>query len=114
MPPRHLVVTFLILWWTLGTALFFWSARTVASALADGAHDPHVALLGAVEALAALLFLWPRTMRAGAAGLLGTFAVAFLLHAHQGQFRAELLVFAAAVAFVAAHGPITWEHLRAA
>ena len=113
MPPRRLVMTFLILWWTLGATLLFLSARTVRLALASTAHDPHVALLGAIEAVSALLFLWPRTMRAGAWGLLATIAVAFLLHAHGHQFRGDLLVYAAAVLFVSTHGPVTKEHLSA-
>jgi hypothetical protein len=50
-------------------------------------------------------------MRIGAAGLLGTFAVAFLSHAIQHEFRVELLVFAAAVLFVAVHGPVSPNQL---
>jgi uncharacterized membrane protein YphA (DoxX/SURF4 family) len=57
-----------------------------------------------------LLFLIPRTLRIGAVGLLVTFAVAFVAHAHQREFRGELLLFAAVVLFVAVHGavPLAW------
>lgn len=69
-------------------------------------------LVGGFEAVAALLFLAPRTMRLGAVGLLATFAFAFLLHAGRWQFRGDLLVYAAAVGFVAVHGAVPMSWLR--
>ena len=114
MPPRRLVLAFVLLWWTLGVVLCYLSVRTVLHAAGAGSRDVHVALLGAIEAAAALLFLVPRTLRLGAAGLLATFAVAFAAHALQGELRSDLLVFAAAVAFVAVHGPVSRAQLRGA
>jgi uncharacterized membrane protein YphA (DoxX/SURF4 family) len=116
MPPRGLVRAFVIQWWTVGLLLLFWSVRTAQRALeAGGSHNPHVALLGAVEGAAALLFLIPRTLRIGAAGLLFTFAVAFFAHAAQREFRGDLLLYGAVVAFVAVHGavPLSWLRSRA-
>lgn len=107
MPPRALVRAFVAMWWTVGVLLLFWSARTVNGAIQAGRlHDPHVALLGLVEAGAAVLFLMPRTMRLGAAGLLATFVVAFLVHAAHQEFRGDLLLYATVVSFVAVHGAV--------
>lgn len=52
-------------------------------------------MLASVETLAAALFLWPRTLRLGAAVLTAVFAVAFLAHAWRGQFPGALLEYAA-------------------
>lgn len=70
--------------------------------------DIHAIVLGSVEALAALLFLIPPTMRLGGYGLLGTFGFALLIHATRGQSAGSLLIFAAAVFFVIVHGPVPW------
>ena len=113
MPSAALVRAFVVQWWTSGVLLFFWSARTATQALHAGrSHDPHVALLGLVEGVAAILFLVPRTLRVGAVGLLATFAVAFLAHAALGEFRGDLLLYAAVVSFVAIHGPVPMAWLR--
>lgn len=107
MPQRRVVRAFAILWWTAGALLFYWSVQTAHEAFSSG--DPprmHLALLGGVEALSAFLFLIPRTIRIGAGGLLVTFAIAFVAHAHQLEFRGDLLFFGAVVWFVAVHGPI--------
>jgi uncharacterized membrane protein YphA (DoxX/SURF4 family) len=115
MPPLDLVRAFVAQWWTAGAVLFYLSIRTAYHGLRSGAHDPHVVLVGALEAVAAVFFLIPRTLRIGAYGLLAIFAVVFLLHAAQGQFRGDLLVYATVVAFVAVHGavPMAWLRARA-
>jgi uncharacterized membrane protein YphA (DoxX/SURF4 family) len=113
MPPRKLVHAFVILWWTAGILLFVWSTQTAQGAMQVGhSHNSHVALLGFVEAASAALFLIPRTMRLGAAGLLSTFAVAFFAHAARQEFRGDLLLYAAVVAFVALHGSVPMSWLR--
>jgi hypothetical protein len=113
MPPRSLLRAFLVLWIATGAALLIGSADTVAQAL--GARpNPHLALLGAAEAVAALLFLVPRTTRTGAVGLVATIGVAFAVHAALGQFRGDLLVYAAAAAFVGVHRPLSRAQFRAA
>jgi uncharacterized membrane protein HdeD (DUF308 family) len=113
MPPRNLLRAFLALWVVTGVALLVGSIETVRQTL-DAHPNPHLVLLGAVEAIAALLFLVPRTTRIGATALVATIAIAFLVHAVLGQFRGDLLVYAAAAAFVGVHRPLTRAQLRAA
>jgi len=99
---------FLALWWTLGVLLIIYSARTAWQALAAhrGGIDIHVAVLASVEAIAGLLFLVPKTMRAGGACLLAVFAVAFVLHGRKGEFASQLLLYMVAVSFVMIHGRV--------
>jgi hypothetical protein len=114
MPPKGLVRAFVFLWWAIGAMLGYASVRTVFDALSSAHHrDPRVALLGAVEGVSAVLFVIPSTMRAGAVGLLGAIAIAFCVHAALGQFRGDLVLYAACVTFVLVHGPLTraqWQH----
>jgi uncharacterized membrane protein YphA (DoxX/SURF4 family) len=113
MPPTGLVRAFVVQWWTSGVLLLIWSVETAQRSLQAGrGHDPHVALLGLVEAVAAALFLVPRTMRVGAIGLLATFAIAFVAHLLRGEFHSSLLLYAAVVGFVAVHGPVPMAWLR--
>jgi uncharacterized membrane protein YphA (DoxX/SURF4 family) len=96
--------------------LFYLSVRTAYQGIQAGSsHDPHLIVVGSFEALAALLFLVPRTLRLGAAGLLVTFAGVFLLHALRYHFRGDLLIDAVVVLFVAVHGsvPTSWLRPRA-
>lgn len=91
------------------------STETARAALANTHHpNPHIVLLGLVEALAALLFLVPRTMHLGAAGLIATIAVALVVHSVLGQFRGDLLLYGTVVVFVAIHGPLTSQQWKAA
>lgn len=76
--------------------------------------NPHIRLLGAVEAVGAALFLFPRTVRPGAWLLLLTFGVALVIHITMGEWRGDLLVYAAGVAFVAVHGAAYSRFPRAA
>jgi len=113
MPPLRLLRSFLALWWMVGIGLLALSVRTVAHAFEGGVVvDPHLALVGGVEAAAAILFLVPKTLRAGAAGLLLTIAIAWLAHAHGQLVRWDLAIDAAAVVFVAVHGPLTGDQWR--
>ena len=102
-PPRSLLGAFVLLWGMLGLGLLIGSLQTVVHALASPHPDPHLVLLGAMEAVFALLFLIPRTARVGAAGLLLTLIVAWAAHAFLHEVRWDLLVYAAAVLFVAVH-----------
>ena len=107
MPPRPLVRAFLALYITVGVIVLIQSIQTVLAATRGGFrphYRPHAILLGSVESLAALFFLFPRTMRWGAAGLLAVFALAFALHAIDGEPPLTLLVYAAAVLCVRVHG----------
>ena len=107
MPSRPLVRAFLTFYVTLGAVVLIQSTQTVLAARSgaiSGPDRPHALILGGLEMVAALSFLVPRTMRAGAAGLLAIFALAFLLHAARGDLNLALLVYAAGVVFVLAHG----------
>ena len=104
MTPGSLYRSFLILYRTTGLVLLLASVETVLHAAHGGTTDPHVVVLASVEALAAVAFLVPRTMRLGASALLGVFALAFALHATRGELPLQLLAYAAAVLFVRAHG----------
>jgi hypothetical protein len=100
---------FLVFHLTLGTVVFAQSLRSAIEAAGIGsAASPawHVAALAGVEALAALLFLGPATLRLGGAVLMLTFAVAAAAHALRGELPGALLVYAAGTAFVMAHGRV--------
>ena len=68
--------------------------------------------LGAIEAVTALLFLIPRTFRAGAVGLLITVSIALIVHVALGEFRGDLLFYDATVFFAFVHGPLTAPQWR--
>jgi hypothetical protein len=112
MPGRSPARAFYGLWWTLGIVIFYLSVTTARGAVGRGhdAADLHALIIGTVEAIAALVFLVPRTMIWGGVGLLATFAAAFLIHAHAHHFAAPLLIYAAAVLFVMVHGPVPNTH----
>jgi uncharacterized membrane protein YhaH (DUF805 family) len=102
-PRRKPYVLFTALWWLTGAVLFILSAMTVSSARGSR-HDIHALVVGAIEAVGAVLFLFPSSMRFGSALLLLALGVAFVAHTILGQFRADLLIYAAVVVFVAANG----------
>jgi uncharacterized membrane protein YphA (DoxX/SURF4 family) len=106
MPEPKLARAFIVFWWTLGAVIAYLSVHTVVDGITDVPHDLHAILVGGLEAGAAVLFLIPATMRAGAIGLLCIIALAFVVHAAQGHFAAHLLAFAAGVYFVFVHGPV--------
>ncbi len=113
MPSVSLVRAFVVQWWTVGTVLLYLSVKTMYAGLqSGGGHDAHLILIGGFEALAAVLFLIPRTLRIGAFGLLMVFAVVLLIHALQLQLRGDVLVYAAVVLFVAVHGSVPMAWLR--
>ena len=112
MPPKQLMRAFLFLWLATGIALLYGSIETVRPALESAHTNPHLLVLGSVEAIAAVLFLIPRSMRVGATGLVLTISLAFVVHASLGQFRGDLLLYGAAVLFILVHGPLTREQFR--
>ena len=90
---------------TLGLVVFFESVETVRGVLAGHLANPmgsHLAAFAGVEALAALLFLFPKTMKVGSILLIGIFLVAIIIHGPAHEL--SLLVFAAGVLFVRIHG----------
>lgn len=107
MRHRALRRSFIAFHITLCGVIFIQSFLTVLHTA--GAHrlqHSNLALLAfaSAEALAALLFLLPKLVRWAGATLLAIFAIALALHALQGEFPSTLLVYAAGVAFVMAHG----------
>ena len=100
--PSHerLRRAFVALHLVLGLGLFILSARAAVGAPADS----HVLPLAGLEAVAAILFLLPRTLRLGAGLLMATLAVAIVLHVLRGEWPGALPIYAAAVLFVAVHG----------
>lgn len=94
----------------LGLALLWASVHTVLFA----AGDMHARVIGSTEAVGAVAFLVPRTLRAGAALLLVTILVAGVIHAARGEWRPDLLVYAAGVMLVAVHGSAGPEGASAA
>ncbi len=63
-----------------------------------------VTALASAEAVAAVLFIVPATLRVGALALLEVFFVALAFHGLHGEFPTTLLVYAAGVFFVMTHG----------
>lgn len=90
----------------LGVGLFILSVLTFWRVMRPGAGPPnlHIMLLAAVEAIGAFLFLIPGSVRLGATLLLLTLAVAFFMHARMGDWRIDLVIYAAGVWLVAARG----------
>src|SRR5262245_65591800 len=94
---------FMVFHLTLGTVVFVQSLRSASVAAGIGSAAPpgwHVAGLAGVEALAALLFLWPATLRLGGAVLILTFAVAVAAHAFRGEVQGAILGYAAGTCLV--------------
>ena len=85
----------------LGLALLWGSVHTV---LHLGITDLHARIIGSIESVGAVAFLVPRTLRFGAALLLLTLVGAMLVHAGRGEWRPDLLVYAAGVVLVTVHG----------
>jgi DoxX-like family len=92
-----------LLRWILGIVILIASVQTVWRAYPEihaaghqGVHAWIALVLGGVETIGAILFLLPQTLIAGGWILLVVFAVAFLFHALQGDFRGDLLIYAAA------------------
>lgn len=87
----------------LAAVVFLQSIVTVMHAFA-GQSGHGLAWFAGAEAVAAILFLVPATMRVGAIFLLLIFGVAIVLHALQGEWQLSLVVYSAGVLLVMAHG----------
>lgn len=91
----------------LALVVFVQSLTTVLSSVGFAAGRPvnlHLVVLGSLEAVFAVIFMLPRTVRAGAIGLIAVFLFASVLHLLQGEFPGALLVYGVGAAFVALHG----------
>ncbi len=89
---------------TLGVVVLLESLITVLHAISAGHPSRALALFAGTEVIAALLFLLPATLRAGARALLLIFAAAIAFHGLHGELQATLLVYAAGVVLVMVHG----------
>jgi hypothetical protein len=94
---------FLLFHYTLGIIVLIESLITLfqADRIAHG-QIPHrvLGVLAGAEALAALLFLIPATLRLGAVSLMAICFAALAFHGLHGQWNFSLLVYAAGVFFV--------------
>ena len=99
----------------LGLGLLVASIQTLFHALApENRHShQHIALIAGIEAVGAVLFLVPSTLRVGALLLVGTIGLAFVVHALQGAWRPDLAIYAAGAWFVYAHGS-GWQRANVA
>lgn len=87
----------------LAAVVFLQSIVTVLHAFIGQSAHWLVWFAGA-EAVAAIMFLVPATMRVGAIFLLLIFSVAIVLHGLQGELQLSLVVYIAGVVLVMAHG----------
>jgi len=67
-------------------------------------EDLQLVAFGTAEAVGALVFIWPRSLRVGGCILVCTFLVAAVVHLLAGDFPSEHLVYAVAVLFVMTRG----------
>lgn len=107
MNHRQLRYSFIALHLALGTVILLQSIISVfhARGLPTGPHQAiGLAVLASIEAVAAALFLFPRTLKVGGVTLLIVFIMALALHALRGEFPIALIVYAAGVTFVMLHG----------
>ena len=95
--------SFTVLHVALGLILVVEGTLTLVHALSVH-HDSHPVAFGTVEAMAALLFIWPRTIRLGGCILFCAFLIAAVVHLLRGEFPSEHLVYAVAALFVMIHG----------
>ncbi len=115
MPPRNLFWSFLALWIVTGLLLLVGGVQSILQTRGVSPPEtPRFVLLGGFQAVAALLFLIPRTLRIGAAGLLAAITIVFVVNAGLGHFRGDLLLDGVAVLFVLIHGAPTHAKWRTA
>ncbi|HEX9394157.1 MAG TPA: hypothetical protein VF923_05875 [Gemmatimonadales bacterium] len=92
----------------LGLGLLAGSIQTLRHALApENIHShshQHLAVIAAVEAIGAVLFLLPRVSRAGALVLVAVIGLGFIAHSLQGEWRPDLAIYAAGAWLVYAMG----------
>ena len=101
--PRAVRGSYLAFRLTLGAVILLSSFPVAAASIGTGHW--HLAALAGTEAIGAILFLLPRTLRVGAALLLLTLGIAIVTHALRGEFEGRLVVYLVATLFVFAQGP---------
>jgi len=92
----------------LGLGLLSGSIQTLLHALApENIHShshQHLAVIAAIEAIGAVMFLLPRVSRWGALVLVAVIGLGFVAHALQGEWRPDLVIYAAGAWLVYAMG----------
>jgi hypothetical protein len=101
---RH---SFMLFHAVLGGALLVMSHNTLFHALHQHGFG-HLAFVAALEMIGAVLLLIPRTLKAGGIALLVVLVPGFVVHLARGEWEVQLLIYAAGVWLVMAHGP-AWK-----
>ena len=101
---------FQLLHLVLGAGLLATGIDTLVRALHDGAAP--LAMVAGIVVLAAALFLYPRTVRAGGITLLLVVSAVLVERALRGQWRLELIVYAAGIWYVVVHGAAWGRNAR--
>ena len=97
--------SFMLFHLVLGLGILAGSIDTLLFALGQSHYQRlHLGTLGTLEAAGAVLFLFPRTLRVGGTLMLLTILGAALVHMLRGQWRPDLLIYAAGTWFVMVHG----------
>ncbi len=92
---------------TLSLVVLLQSLSALHRAMAPQPHGDlnlHLVVLAGAEAVAAILFLIPKTLDIGGTALLVIFGIALLIHGVRGQLA--LFVYAAGILLVMAHGSV--------
>jgi len=97
--------SFILFHSVLGIGLLVGSIQMLVHALQEmhGTHG-HLVPVAAVEAVGALLFLWPRTLRVGGAILLLMLLGMVAVHAFRGDWPLDFLTYAVGTWYVMVHG----------
>ena len=91
---------------TLASVVFVQSVVTAFNAfLIEPDANWFLFSLATVEAVAAILFVIPATLRFGGIVLCLVFLFAFMIHVIIGEFELHLLVYIAGTVFILFHGP---------
>lgn len=102
---KNFRVAFVVFRIVLGAVIFLQSVNTLFQrdgVQLHGLMRSHTMILAIVEALAALLFLLPKTARVGGGMLLGVIAFVFFVHGIRGEL--PLLVYGAGIVLVMVEG----------
>ena len=101
---------FQLLHLVLGAGLLATGTDTLVRALHDGPAP--LAVVAAMVVLAAALFLAPRTVRVGGITLLLVVLAVLAERAFRGQWRLELIVYAAGIWYVVVRGAAWGQNAR--
>jgi hypothetical protein len=104
MPEQTIRRAFMLFHAVLGGVLLIMSHNAFFHALHEHGTG-HLIFVAGLEMAGALLLLIPRTLKLGGTALLAVLVPGFIFHLTRGEWELQLLIFAAGVWFVMAHGP---------